>query len=264
MRKRPTAQDIRHNLAQHRNSTSIAPEAGQHESVEQPKASTVIRHLDDLPQSKKKLLAIVYMRESSFEQRRKKNLRNRRAFLCLQLRQRNVELLAIHTEVACGKFLDGKSRPALVEAIEAARRARVEHPAAQVFVATDARNRFVRGPNYNGTPSTDPPSSPQLQQLDSMAREVVLVTLLHPDAPFGEVKSYETKIPDKLGSRSGKRVGRPRRDGQPKPGGKKEKRLRDMPKALLLFARGYSKRKIAKRLKVSEATIRNWLKSASY
>jgi hypothetical protein len=81
-------------------------------SKEQVKASSLIRHLDNLEtetqRDGKTLLAIGYIRVSTSEQRKKHNLRNRSKWLKRELKRRGIQLIGIFREVACGKRLDNR------------------------------------------------------------------------------------------------------------------------------------------------------------
>ena len=216
---------------------------------DQPKASTIIRHLDEL--EAKDLLAVPYMRVSTREQRRQCNLKNRLSALRRELRRKGIDWHASFTQVETGTSLE--NRPKLVEAIEAARRLQAENPGATVAVVTDTRNRFLRGKFYNGRASTDPPTPRQWAELKKLADGITLATVLPPDATFGKVRGHETLI----ARNAGKRVGRPPK----RPTVQKKKRREELlPKARRLRDRDLSVRQIAGRLGVPISTIGRWLK----
>jgi hypothetical protein len=223
-------------------------------------ASSVIRHLDDLPtpvfneDEPPSLLVVPYMRVSSGEQRGAGHLERRLKYLRLRLRIKGVHLTKSYTEVVSGKVLMPALRPELVNAIAAAQELQSANPDAVVAVVSDTRNRLVRGPNYDGSAETDNPTNSQLKRLRQLAGSVILATgILHPDAPFDEVRSYETRVSQKFG----KRVGRPEKQ---EPGWMKKRRLALMPKAVTLRKRGKSLRRIGRLLKVPFTTVADWLK----
>lgn len=213
-------------------------------------ASSLIRHLDDL--DAKSLLTIVYMRVSTKEQRRRCNLKNRYRTLVRDLRQRGVQRCGYFTEVRSGSSL--RKRPALRQALEAARQLQAQNPDAVVAIVSDTRNRFVRGALYNGRASTDEPSPGQWARLRRMAHGVTLATMLPPNATFSKVREHEVHI----ATRAGKRVGRP-----PKPPVVHKKGRRE---ELLTEIRGIhdlgetSLRQLARRYDVPKSTICRWLK----
>jgi hypothetical protein len=164
-------------------------------------------------------------------------------------------------EVKCGSQL--LDRPMLVDAIKFARQLQRERPDAIVAVVTDARDRFIRGPQYNGQASTDQPTASQLKKLSDLSQGIPLVTLLHPDAPFEEVRSYETNVPTMLGDAAGKKVGRPKKPviEEDRDWTKRDIRLEKIQVARRLWEkRELSKREIGRRLGVPESTVRLWLK----
>jgi hypothetical protein len=253
----PTPEERQAAQARFRGQTPEQAKAAQAGPQVSRKTSSVIRHLDEFDPNK--LLVVPYMRASTTEQRRNCNLRNRRRLLKRTLDQQGIARDESFSEVADGRYL--WNRDELVEAIKVARALKLENPDAIVAIVTDARNRFIRGEQYNNQASTDPPSARQLEQLETLADGVLLVTVLDPDAPFDEVRRYETNVPTLLGNAAGKKVGRPKK--QPTdvrcPVRKKEIRLEKISEARRLHNAGKSKRKIGRRLRVPESTVRAWL-----
>jgi DNA invertase Pin-like site-specific DNA recombinase len=208
----------------------------------------------DLEDVFSRMRAVPYMRVSSGEQRTGGNLKNRRAWLRRAIHRRGIVHTKCFSEVVSGNSL--QSRPRLIAAIDAARRNQAEHPDAHVVVVTDTRNRFLRGSDYNGQASTDPPNPKQLAQLRKLAGKVPLVTVLNPDIPFGEVRAHEMAVAKK----AGKRIGRPPMKDM-KPGWTKERREELLPEARRLHEEEYwGCRTIAKHQGVHESTLRGWLK----
>jgi hypothetical protein len=145
----------------------------------------------------------------------------------------------------------------LMKAIEAACALQLEHPSAKVIVVTDTRNRFLRGPQYNGRSSTDPPTEGQLRALAQRARGVTLATLLDPDMSFSAVRRYETNIPTMIGVQSGKRVGRPKKPASVR---KTERREQHIGEVRRLHQDGRSIRSIAEDSGVPASTLSLWLR----
>ena len=216
--------------------------------------NNIIWHLDDLLREKLNLKAVVYMRASSWRQRQRKNLQNRQNALIEKLMEMGISIVEEFQEVASGRQL--KDRPELKKAIMDARRFQAQNPDAIVELVSDTRNRFLRGENYNGQNSTDPPYDWQWDELKALAGDALLATLLPPDAPLKDVRAYETKI----AGESGKQLGRPPKKEKSKPGVMKERRERLRPRAQKLLRRGKSKRGIARRLRVPLSTVWGWLK----
>jgi len=233
-------------------------EADKQQTSLHPPCSSVIRHLDEFDPTK--LLVVLYMRESSDKQESHNNLRNRRKLAKRTLKQRGIEVICSYSEVVSGNQLH--NRPGLWKAIRHARLLKWGNPDAVVIVITDARNRFLRGPNYDKRAKTDPPNAEQLRILKKLAKGVILATILDPDATFEEVRRYETNVPTALGAKSGKKVGRPKKLPtmvQP-PGWKKNIRLQKIDQVLRLRDQDVSNREIGRRLDVPESTLRDWMK----
>ncbi|MFW6170977.1 MAG: recombinase family protein [Planctomycetota bacterium] len=212
-----------------------------------------IRHLDSLIEERRRILAVVYMRVSTYRQRKKGNLRNRAKALRRRLHRKGIRIARQFTEAVSGRGLD--DRKALRKAIAAARRLQISRPDTLVIVVTDARNRFLRGPYFNGENWTEAPQRRQYRRLRRMAGDVTLATYLKPDAPAQKVRAYE----DRVAGESGRRIGRPEIPPQSIPGAKTAERERLRPIALKLKRRGYSFRAIARQIQKSPSTIRRWL-----
>jgi hypothetical protein len=229
---------------------------------EQAKASSLIHRLDDLEtetrRDGKTLFAIGYIRVSTWGQQKKQNLQNRRAWLERELKRREIRYLSIYEEVACGKRLD--NRPEMERAIVEALDAQAKNPNAVVALVTDARDRFMRGEHYNGQPSTHAIHANELEALKQFAREIVLATILDPDAPFDVVRSHETNVPTALGDIAGKKVGRPVKIQHTREPKKLIRRTKINDARRWFYEDNVSKREIAKRLGRPESTIRAWLK----
>jgi hypothetical protein len=231
--------------------------------IESCKASSIIRHLDNLLHENNELLAVRYMRTSTSEQRKYGNLRNRHRWLRSELKRRKVKGNTAFSEVADSRSL--QNRWQLIGAIDEARLLQMENPRATVAVVTDTRNRFLRGRFFNGQAHTDPPSADQLEVLKKLARGVILATVVHPDTPFHQVRSYETNVPTRVGEKAGRKVGRPKLRVQVKEDlewTKRDIRREKTAVAVQLLNENLSQREIAKQLGVPESTVRYWLKKA--
>jgi hypothetical protein len=219
----------------------------------------VIHHIDEFDPNN--VIAVIYMRVSTSDQEKSGNLRNRCDLLRRELQKLGIRVVACYQEVADSRFVLG--RPELAEAVAHARSLIQKNLKTTVVVVTDVRNRFIRCEDFRSNPSGDGPSAAQLNELRKLANGVNLATFLHPDMPFGDVKSYETNVPTKLGELSGKKVGRPNkslsdRESNP-PGWKKARRLNLQPAVRILARQGIETRKIASHLGIAESTARSWL-----
>jgi hypothetical protein len=100
-------------------------------------ASSLIAHLADLIREVPLLGVVIYMRVSTYDQRRNQNLRNRRRWLRRELKRMGIPCLRVFEETNCGRTLNG--RPQLDAAIEHARSIMARNPGRIVPVVTDAR-----------------------------------------------------------------------------------------------------------------------------
>ncbi|MBB6431536.1 helix-turn-helix domain-containing protein [Algisphaera agarilytica] len=85
------------------------------------------------------------------------------------------------------------------------------------------------------------------------AAGVPLVTVLHPDTPPREEREYHAR----LGRTAKPPAGR---TPNKRPGYKKRRRLKLLPRVLRMRLDGYSNRGIGRELGVAEKTVRDWLK----
>ena len=117
----------------------------------------------------------------------------------------------------------------------------------------ESTSRFIRHPHYhqNLRPHLMP-TAVGLRDLRWLCGDVVLVTLLDPDATWQEERAYQSKRGQR---RKGKPGGRPTK---PKPGYKKLRRLQALPKVRWMKWVGMSNRAIAKSLATNEKNVRRW------
>ena len=111
------------------------------------KRSILIVHIGDF--DPKDIMAVPYMRVSTWEQRKAGHLDRRVQNLRRYLREKGIRRTMFYVEKpTTGKTLE--NRPELIHAIETAGLRQGMHPNFYVFVVTDTRNRLLRGEQSNG------------------------------------------------------------------------------------------------------------------
>jgi len=208
--------------------------------------SSVIHDLDTLRNQGREIIAVLYMRVSTTEQRTNGNLKNRLSWLTDALENKGIKMDQSFTDVCSGRGFD--NRDGLKNAANRVKFLQQPNPDVFVCIISDCANRFIRGENYNKVAHTDQPSRRQLNQLKSLG--VPLVTVWHPDTPPSVIRSHETKINEK--------VGRPRKDAAKPPGWKKKMRWEKISKAFLLYEKRMSFRQIAKEVDSPVSTVLSW------
>ena len=137
------------------------------------------KYIDWLPELVKRhgtaLLAIIYIRVSSMEQRRAGNLKNRLKLLKRSLRKRRIK----YSSPFCSEVIRASvlPRPALSAAAAKAKQLQSKYVDRYVFILTDTPSRFVRNrefvPRY---PSTHRPTDDQWIELTRAVKGVPLAT----------------------------------------------------------------------------------------
>lgn len=199
---------------------------------------------------------VAYMRASTPTQRQQGRLDDRCRCLVADLENRGVHVAGTYTDVAAGRQLD--DRPGLVDAIRAARQLQAREPGQVVAVATDCRNRFLRGRSFNRRADSDRISAGQWEQLEELADGVPLVTLHPPGSPFAQVRRLEMETRRRCGGH----IGRPPKQRKPRVPAERKAHL--IAKARRLHAKGRSLRQIAEFLTlnghpVSHMSVARWL-----
>lgn len=206
------------------------------------KASNYISHIDDVSQGG------VYVRCT------RGSTPSQRSHLAEQFSLLEVEVLkrggviVTPPELPIGHVGNGKDPSWLTPYARIAK----EHGAKLLAESTD---RFIRSAEYH--PHTHPhvrPSKWDFLRLRICTLGVPLVTLIHPDASYREVRRHQTRRGQIA---KGKAGGRPVRE---LAGHKKERRERLLPQALELKRQGTSIKKISKELGVAYMTACDWLK----
>ena len=214
---------------------------------EPPPASRYVHHLEALVSQRRNLIAVLWIRASGREQRRRKNLRDQEASLRRNVAKRGVKVIHAFRAVASGWDED---RGAFKQAAAFARR---HHGAILVAESSD---RFLRNRRYSS--SQNPSAQPTRAEWKSLLRVthgVELATLLHPDTDWREVRSYQSK---RGILQKGARCGRPRNR---RPGEMKERRESRLDRALYLrHSWPLSYRAIGEELGVPWRTVVDWLR----
>jgi hypothetical protein len=119
----------------------------------------------------------------------------------------------------------------------------------------ETTDRFVRSPYYHSKRFPDARArETELQELVYWADGVPMMTLLHPDASFSDVRSAQTKRGQQ---EKGERGGRPQRTPR-----RKTKQIRNavLRKAIELWLEGESFRSIGNHVGIPHRTIGDWMK----
>jgi len=206
-----------------------------------PKPSAYISSIETLKPSEK---VVLWVRVSRRQQDHSGNLDSAEANLRAEAEKRGLDVVDVYRYVGSGKS-------ACKQWYDAAWLAR-DHGAKLLAETT---NRFIRHPLFH---SKDYPSAQakwnHFREMAECVGNVTLVTVLDPNAAWRQEWSYLTKRGIK---QKGAKVGRPK---SPKPGAKKERRLRMIPMVQEMKSNGMSNRAIARALEINEKTVRRWVR----
>lgn len=211
------------------------------------KAIEYLHHLKKYHKQHPDMIALIYARVSTGAQGYKRNLDTYEKVLHRKLKKLNIPVIGYYPEISSGWILDYDERLALANATKEAINKKT------VIVAPSA-DRFLRNRNFNTKTNPDVlPTEAEFEKLKKLTRNVPLVTLLHPDMPPMEVRSWQTKWGQKVKGNNG---GRPI---QKRPGYKKMRRDKKLPTVLKLLKRGKNPTEIAKKVRVARSTISDWI-----
>ncbi|NLF72082.1 MAG: helix-turn-helix domain-containing protein [Candidatus Anammoximicrobium sp.] len=204
------------------------------------KASNCIRPIDDLRPGDNVILCC---RVSGCTQKRRNNLSDQEANLRQAVEQRGAVVVDVVKYVGSGWDPSWLRKPAR-QATEAGEK-----------LVAESTNRFIRHLDYHSDNNPDAQASESdLEELRLWTLDVPLVTALDPDATPGQERAYEI---DRGRRQKGKKGGRPRNK---KPGEKKRRREKQLPRALRFHARGLSLGEIAALTKTPRSTVQKWIK----
>lgn len=118
----------------------------------------------------------------------------------------------------------------------------------------ESTDRFIRSPDYH--PHKNPHAQPterDYRRLRQATLGIKLVTLLHPDASYRQVRRYQTRRGQIAKCQSG---GRP----QKQPAGYKKQRRQELqPQVVELRHAGLTERAIGQKLGVAPSVVHSWL-----
>jgi DNA invertase Pin-like site-specific DNA recombinase len=195
------------------------------------------------------MVVILYLRVSARSQDHNGNLQNQKRVLRRRLKKLGIPVIDCFSEVISGWMTD-HHLGALRQAVRKARQ--LENT---VILAVSA-DRCLRSRDFHTKNNPDAlPTITEYERLKKLTRGVPLVTGLHPDMPWKEVRSYFTKWGQKT---KGNKGGRPKYELQP-PGNKKKIRKAKLPRVLELYRQGMNPSEIARTVDASRSTVSDWL-----
>ncbi|MFZ0035118.1 MAG: helix-turn-helix domain-containing protein [Sedimentisphaerales bacterium] len=216
------------------------------------KASKYIHHLDEYLKQHPDIEALIYGRDSTCAQNYKRNLKTQKKVLRRELGQRAIPIVShYYNEVSSGWVLD-KKRWALVDAVEEAKK--LIKKGIQAVIVAPSTDRFLRNRDFHTKERPDLlPTEAEFEKLKELTCNIPLATLLHPDMPPREVRSYQTKWGQEA---KGNKGGRPEKKG---PGYKKRRRIRKRGRVIWLYKQGTAVCDIARKTNVKQSTINDWI-----
>lgn len=211
-----------------------------------PRASLYVHHLEELVKEKPRLEVVLVCRVSGREQHRRKHLRDQRASL-----RRNVEALGARVVREFSAVASGWDDDWLV--VESAAAWARRHGA---VLMAESTCRYLRNREYSSTECPWVlPTRDEWEKFLAITRGVKLATLLHPDAHWKDVRSYQSKRG--MIEKESKR-GRPRKR---RPGELSERREALLPEVIKLRCKWLvSYRNIGAALNVPWRTVKDWLR----
>jgi len=215
------------------------------------KASKYLHHFKKYHKKHPNMQALIYTRDSTGAQAYRRNLDTHKKVLRREHKKMKIPILGCYPEVSSGWILND-DRWALVKAVKKARKyIRKGKP---VVIVTTSSDRFLRNEYFTTNGPDVLPTKAEFEKLKKLTRNVPLVTLLHPDMPPMEVRSWQTKWGQKT---KGNKGGRPKVN---KPGYKKKQRLEKLPRVLRLRKKGASWRDINALTGVAKTTATDWVR----
>lgn len=198
--------------------------------------SEYIQHIKNLPPS---TLVILYVRVSSARQEHASQL----AALKAAAEAAGLVVVGVHVLTTPA----GEAEGGLFKAAKQAE-------AHGATLLAECTSRFARAATHHAAHAhRRSPGRWAIKEVCDICR-VPLATVLDPDATAAQERAYQMKRGQEG---SGNYGGRP---AKPRPGDKKQRRLKLLPRVLRMRLVGYSNRAIGRELEVPERTIRDWLK----
>ncbi len=209
------------------------------------KASNYITSLEELVRKRIPLKAALLGRVSACMQNHKGNLNDQLVSLRQAVEAYAIPIVCEFKEVGSGWWHER-------ERLDAAARRALDEGAVLLAESTD---RFIRSIYYDSkrNPSAQP-SVPEYEELRRATKGVTLVTILHPDTPWKEVRSYQSKRGQQT---KGNKGGRPKIN---KAGYKKKSRLEKLSRVLRLRKKSASWGDINALTGVAKTTASDWVR----
>lgn len=208
-------------------------------------ASNYFHHLSEYIRQHPNLKVVIYCRVSACMQQYNDNPKNHERVLRRKHKKLNFPIIGCYHEVSSGWVLDDR-RTAFIEAVQKAKET-------NAVIVTTSSDRYLRNRDYKTTTPDILPTKDEYEQLKKLTGDVPLLTLLHPDMPPMEVRSYQSKWGQKTKRNKG---GRPRKKIS---GYKKLERVEKLPTVLRLHKKGWKVSKIAFKTGLKQDRIRAWI-----
>jgi len=180
----------------------------------------------------------------------RRNLDTYKELLLSELKKRGIPVVGCHCEISSGWILN-EDRWALMNAVEQAKK--LIRKGIKVAIVTASTDRFLRNTYFTTDKPDLLPTEAEFDKLIELTCGVPLVTLLDPDMPPREVRSYQTKWGQEY---KGHKGGRPEKREQ---GYKKKRRLRKLEQVIRLHKQGIAICKIVRQTGVKRSTINDWI-----
>jgi DNA invertase Pin-like site-specific DNA recombinase len=220
-------------------------------------ASAYLRYFADLVAKGVVEDVVLYCRVSGRTQRRKANAADQEAGLRRALAALDLPVLncCIDNGVSGWRFDEQQGLSAAIEA------ARSSGP--RTIVLAESTGRYRRHKDYDGT-KTEVPTVADFEDLMRRANGVLLATLLQPDAPFEEVRQFETVRGQREKQNQGGRPRNPPPAPPPEPKPQPEANYHEfyaIDKLTWALRLGMtSKKEIARFYDRPRSTVRGWVK----
>ena len=211
------------------------------------KASDYLHHLTDYHEQHPNMQAIIYCRESACMQNYYKNDKNHKRVLRKKFKKLNIPIVSCFYEVCSGKKLN-EEREGLINAIQKAREC------SNAVIVTTSADRFLRHKDFHSVKNPDIlPTVADFEKLRELTSDIPLLTLLDPDMPPREVRSYQTRWGQKTKRSKG---GRPRTKVS---GYKKKLRLQKLNRVIRLYKKGKKISVISFKTGIKRSAINDWI-----
>jgi DNA invertase Pin-like site-specific DNA recombinase len=176
-----------------------------------------------------------------------KNYKSHKRVLRKKFKKLNVLIAGCFYEICSGKKLN-EEREGLINAIQKAR----EY--SNAVIVTTSSDRFLRHRDFHSVENPNIlPTIEDFEQLKELTGDIPLLTLLNPDMPPQEVRSYQSK----WGQRAkGNKGGRPRKKVA---GYKKQQRIQKLGRVIRLYKKGKKISVISFKTGIKRSTITDWI-----